>query len=396
MALNAWQLLTRVLPGQPFGDGADGAYSSATIPTMTRDSCSGTATSTTLTTSGSTFANGDILKVIQMRGTGVGQWEIVKVSSGGGSTSLTLSTALQYTYTDSGASQAQAIKIPRYTSVTVQSGTWDVPSWNQNTGGGLVFACNGTSTVTGNIVANGNSASGGTPGQGDGFYGGQETHTGDNTDGNQGEGSGGAGTTSNAANGNGGGGGGKDATFAASGSGGGGNGTAGTAGGTTSTPGSGGATAGHAELTTMVMGGGGGGGAGSNTGSAAGSGGAGGGIISIFSKDITLSGSLTSNGGNGANAVSISNGGGGGGAGGSILICGYTVALGTDKFSLVGGTGGAGSGGSANSGAGGKGRIAVYYGSSLSGSISASLYGTYTNAQDTSLIETSSSFFLMF
>ncbi len=135
MALNDWQKLTRVLPGKPFGDGSDGAYSSATIPTMTYESCSGTSGSTSLTTAGTSLANGDIILIHQSRGTGVGQWEINKVASGGGTTSITLSQPLQYTYTDSGSSQAQAVVIPQYTNVTVQSGTWTLSDWAGNTGG---------------------------------------------------------------------------------------------------------------------------------------------------------------------------------------------------------------------------------------------------------------------
>src|SRR3990167_921371 len=153
--LNAWQRIDRVVSGKPFGDGSDGALSSATIPTMLVDSCSGSATSTTLTTAGSTFANNDILLIWQVRGTGVGQWEVNKVASGGGTGTLTLSQALNYTYTDSGDSQAQAVKISQYTNVTVQTGTWTLEDWAGNTGGVLVFAANGTLTVTGTISANG-------------------------------------------------------------------------------------------------------------------------------------------------------------------------------------------------------------------------------------------------
>lgn len=82
-ALNAWQRIDRVVSGKPFGNGSDGALSSATIPTMSAKSCSGTATSTTLTadTDASPFSVGDILLLHQTRGTGAGQWEINKVDS---------------------------------------------------------------------------------------------------------------------------------------------------------------------------------------------------------------------------------------------------------------------------------------------------------------------------
>lgn len=252
--LNDWQKLDRVLNGQPFGNGVDGAYSSATIPTLTKDSCSGTATSTTLTTTGSTFANGDVLLIHQTRGTNCGVWEINRVSSGGGTTSLTLQIALNYTYTDSGASQAQAVKVPQYTDCTVQSGTWTVPTWDGNVGGVAPFAIKGTLTVTGTISAMGNNASGRTPGSGTGYSGGIGGG-GSSDPGTQGEGEVGAGAQSTAANGEGGGGGASPAGWGGAGG-----------AGSTNAAGNGGTTGGTgfqtvSDLTThFVFGGGAGGG----------------------------------------------------------------------------------------------------------------------------------------
>lgn len=82
--LNNWQKISRVLPGQPFGDGKDGAYSSATIPDLLRRACTGTAASTTLTASTtSPFSVGDIVLIHQTRGgANVGKWEINRVKIG--------------------------------------------------------------------------------------------------------------------------------------------------------------------------------------------------------------------------------------------------------------------------------------------------------------------------
>jgi large repetitive protein len=380
--LGAYQKISRVLPGQPFGNGADGAYSSATIPTLTKDSCSGTAASTTLTTSGSTFANGDVLLIHQSRGTGVGQWEINRVSSGGGSTSLTLQVALQYTYTDSGASQAQAIKIPQYTDVTVQTGTWTVPSWDQNTGGILVFAAKGTTTVTGTISASGK-----------GFVGG--AHNSDGSNAYCGEGTAGATAVQTARNGSGGGGGGLHTvgTYGASG-GGGGNGAAGSNGvvngrAPSSTYGVGGLESGAADLTSMTFGGAGGGAPDSDTG-AGGNGGTGGGNIFIFTKAISISGTIVNAGLNGGDGARYS-GAAGGGAGGSVLIACASGTLGSTKITASAGAGGNGYEElDADGGDGAVGRIAVHHSGTITGSSTPSL----TDVTDTSLVETQGGAFL--
>lgn len=373
------QKLNWIAPNLPFGSGIDGAYSSATIPTLTKDSCSGTAGTSTLTTSGSTFANNDVLLVHQTRGTSVGVWEITKVLSGGGTATLTLLRKLVNTYTDSGASQAQAIKIPQYTDVTVQSGTWTIPAWGGNTGGILTFAFKGTLTITGTATGNGGDGSTGSGGvaggTGGGFYGGA-SHGSPGVDGpgGQGEGTAGAGGSQiNSANGNGGGGGGTAGTGASGGAGGG-NGVA----GTNSTNGIGGTVGGAADLTTIVFGGG-GGGAGKQTTYAPGSGGSGAAIVMIFGKTVaTITGAINLIGGNGGASNEI---GGGGGAGGSCLIVCNTATLGTNKVTATGGSGGSGGGNYA----GGTGRVAVHH----SGTVTGTTNPTFTDVTDTSLVENS-------
>jgi hypothetical protein len=391
MALNAWQKITRVLPGKPFGDGKDGDYSSSSIPTMTRQSCSGSANSTTLSLGAAGFANGDVILIHQTRGTGAGQWEINQVSSGGGTTSLTLKVALKYTYTDSGASQAQVVKIPRYKNVTVQSGTWTVPVWNNDVGGILVFAANGLITPTGTISANGSNGGVGTSGGGATGIG----HSGGNLLSNSsssiqaqtGEGTTGDHLNQTSANGTGGGGGYTPDNYRAGG--GGGNGTAGSSGGPggggAGTHGAGGQTGGNAGLTNMIFGGGGGGAARKNTDRNSGGGASGAGIIVMFGKTISTINKINAVGGiGGSPGTGYSMPGGGSGAGGSVLICSETVNVGVDKIDVRGGVA---STADAPGGKGGKGRIAVYYGKSLSGSVSSTYYGTLTTEEDTDLVE---------
>jgi hypothetical protein len=381
--LNSWQKITRVLPGMTFGDGADGDYNSSTIPTMTYQSCSGSSGSTTLTLGSSGFSNGDLLLIHQTRGTGAGQWEINKISSGGGTTSLTLQTALQYTYTDSGASQAQAVKIPRYNNVTVPSGaTWTTSGWDGNIGGIFVLAAKETVTVSGTITANGV-----------GFKGGPVATAG--TIGVQGESYTGIGTNSNNANASGGGGGHDYVGNGYDGYGGGGAGHKNT--GVTGevgypanfSAGMGGGTVGIPDLTICFFGSGGGSGGNENNSTSGwiygGKGGNGGGIIFIFSKTFNISGTVSLNGTNGYNGTGSSDGncgGGGGGSGGSALIVCQIATLGSNFLTALGGAGGDGPGAAGSGGAGSVGRIHLSYYSSYTGTTNPTL----DVSQDTTLI----------
>ncbi len=368
-ALNPWQRIDRVLGGRPYGDGADGAYSSATIPTAVVDSCSITAGSTTLTTAASTFADGDVILLHQTRGTGVGQLEINRVVSGGGTATLTLQVASNYTFTDSGASQAQVYKVYRYTNVTVQAGTWTIPGWDGNKNGALVFAAMNL-TVTGAV--NGAAA---------GFAAGASVFP--SVSGNQGEGEVGLGTTSTAANGVGGGGGNYASDNQRKGGGGGGHANTGTTGGVLGTGGAGvgGGTGGSADLTSVIFGGAGGSGSGETGTSGGTQGGRSGGIFFIFCKQITVTGSMTVDGE--AGTSNTDSGAGGGGAGGSGLIVCNTATLGTNLITALGGSGGDGSAG-ADGGAASEGRIAIHH----SGTITGSTNPTFTDVTDSTLVET--------
>ena len=187
--LNDFQKITRVRPTKPFGNGQDGTQTSSGAWISPSQSCSGTAAATTLTIAAAgSFADDDLVLIHQTRGTGVGQWEINLITSGGGTTTLTLQSPLQYTYTDSGASQAQCVKVFEYESFN-PSGTFTTQDWDGNDEGIAAIAVSGTLTMDETFTA-----------ASKGFVGSLGGHNATN---NQGEGTGGAGSASDAANGNG-------------------------------------------------------------------------------------------------------------------------------------------------------------------------------------------------
>lgn len=393
MALNSWQKIDRVITGKPFGDGVDGAYSSATIPAVNSKSCSGTAGATTLTAStSSAYSVGDVILIHQSRGTGVGQWEINRIASVG-SGSYGLQEPLKYKYTDSGDSQAQVIKVPRYTNVTIPSGTWNTTAWDGNIGGLFSLMANGTLTVSSTLSAIGSAATTTTPGSGKGFRGGAASFGPDDSygDARQGEGTPGVGVASRNANGNGGGAAYKAYNDLASGGGGGGHASAGSSGvdasgggGGNSLNGLGGSAVGTSDLTSLFFGGGGGG---ANAYGPGGAGGGGGAIVVLFAKEIAeITGSINASGGAGGNGSGANGSGGGGGAGGSILIACERATLGTTKVTATGGAGGLKTGGTnGNGGAGSVGRIAVHH----SGTVTGTTSPTFSDITDTSLVESS-------
>lgn len=333
-----------------YGDGSGGVGS---IDTSTfspvRESCSGTATNTALTIgSASTFANGDLIFIHQSRGTNSGVWELNKIASGGGTTSLTLAYPLCNTYTDSGDSQAQLHKLIQYSALTINTGQLLTSSdWDQNVDGMAFYLCNGLTTVTGNITGKGRGFRGGAPENTPTFFG-------------EGD-AGAADTRSTANNGSGGGGVNSNSGDAAAG---GGNGTAG-ANGPGDQGGTGGTVSGNADLTIMNFGGGGGG----SNGTSSGPGGNGGAVILIISKRITVTGGIDNGGNNGGGALAEA--GAGGGAGGSILLKGQIITLGSGLVTANGGSGSSGS--NATGGNGGAGRIHADYGISISGTTSPTL-----------------------
>lgn len=335
-----------------FGSGADG--SSYVVPA--NEGCSGTSESTSLTLAAAgSFSNGDLVLIHQSRGTGAGNWELNKIISGAGTTSITLAHSLQNTYTDSGNSQAQIIELKEYENLT--TGNITAANWNGSKGGVIAFLDKGSCSINGTLSLTGAS--------GNGYVKGTQV----NSTGRRGEGTSGPGQdASTAANGNGGGGGGVSNTLGTNkygGGGGGGNANAGTNGqtntheGASATGGSGGTSAGTAQLTTAVFGGGGGS-------SKDRSGGNGGGIAFIFCSDITITGTISLNGQAGESRASGDlEGAGGGGAGGSCLFKCITASLGTIRVTSAGGSGGTAP--KANGGAGSEGRIHLDYSGSFTG-----------------------------
>jgi len=339
-----------------FGNGADGdlTISSDTTEAPIDSSCSGTAGETSLSATNASFAAGQLILIHQTRGTGAGSWELNRILSYTAGT-ITTSYPLINTYTDSGASQAQVRVMKQYNNVTIDSGkTYTGKAWDGNVGGILAFFAKGTTTVTGNISTSGKGFLGATLFNGSSGA----NYTGEGTAGASVNGQSGA-------NGNGGGGGDNEVSGQPQrgGGGGGGNGTA----GTTGTPasggvgGTGGAAAGVAALTTAVFGGGGGDVQKTFDGGSSDVGGNGGGMIFIFGKNITITGTISTSGLNGASG-SI---GGGGGAGGSVLLKTQIGTFGTNLITVSAGVGG--NGNVASGGAGSVGRIHLDYKTSYTG-----------------------------
>lgn len=367
------------------GNGSDGAlvvtsisYTDITRLTVNSTSNSGQTTLSTASTSGVGFSAGQTVLVIQMQGTGAGQYE-EKVISVVNSNSLTFTTNLQFTYTSGTNDKAQVIKVPQYTTVTINNGaTLTAHSWDGYTGGVIYFKANRKVSIasTGKIDASGLGFTGGTGAAGgiggsggNGGLGGTSTHT---TGYNGGAAStGGLGGTLGNAGGSGGGAGyqgqyglhgniavgsgagnesaasnsgtinnwtlnyGTNLFFGGAGQGGrGGQGSSGGAGG-------GGGGRGNSN------GGNGTSGTSGNTGSTGGDGGNGGGIIMIITDTLTGTGSIIANGNNGNNGATGATGGNGGNGG--------TRGTGGTASGGGGGTGGAGGCGSGggNGGAGG-------------------------------------------
>lgn len=381
-----------------FGNGSDGAKTVSSNETYdgANAGCSGTSGSTSLTLdAASTFANEDLVLIHQTRGTNAGNWELNKIASGGGTTSITLAHTLQNTYADSGADQAQIVELKQYSSVTVDNGfTWSATTWDGSKGGIIAFLCNGTVSIAGTISASekGFIPSNGTAGQSGG----------NSANSNQAEGSSSAGASSSSANGSGAGGVHGTSGDAGSGGSGGGHANSGTAGQLTGDhTTTGGSSVGTASLTNLQFGGAGSGAKGEssanspNTGNG-GNGGRSGGIVAIFAITITVTGSVVTNGQNGFSPTQAGfeegGGGGGGGAGGAVLFKGTAITIGTNLVTVAAGSGANGSGSlNLDGGAGSVGRIHADYSSSFSGTTSPAIDTTL----DSTIISVSGYAFFM-
>jgi hypothetical protein len=356
------------------GSGGDGALtiSADTTQAPTDSAAAGTIATKALTATNASFAVGQKVLIIQMRGTNAGTKQINEIDAYTAGT-ITLVDALNANYNSTGDNKAQVIVLPQYTNVTVNSGkTWSAKAWNGTVGGVLAFLATGTVSIAGAVNLSGK-----------GFSQMAAATDGAGLTGYQGEGIAGASDTkSSAPNGNGGGGGEGYAVGSSAGGGGGGNGTTGTNGNNGSggkVGGTGGNIASTSDLTTICMGGE--GGEGGQRLFHGGGGGDGGAIGYIMCNTFTLTGSINLNGAVGGDSGNNDSAGGGGGAGGSLLIQGDVITLGTGLITASGGAGGAGYGGGANGGAGGSGVIHIDYITSYTGTTTP----TFSYIQDPSL-----------
>lgn len=354
--LNDWQRIDRVILGKPYGTGSSGNATISSDPN-TRATATGSSGGKSVTAGSSSFANGDVVLLIQYRSSTtsyIGQWEINRVASGGGTTSLTMQENLHYTYNTG----AQIVKIPMYDQLTINSYT--IPAWNGSTGGVSVY-CGKTSITNAQTMT----------GTGKGFRGGAAKTDGSTTTGGEG-GAGYNNRTYGAAG----------AVSSNPGAGGayGGNGTDG--GSTTNTYG---LAYGSADLTKMTSGGSGGGASGSGV---EGAGGASGHILFFITKSFTNSSTISANGATGQG--SVSDRGGGGGSGGAILLVCNTATLGT--MTASGGAAGSGVDANAYGGVGGTGRISIHHMSTVSGSSTP----TYNDTTETDFIETDAGLLMNF
>jgi len=322
------------------------------------------------------FGTGDLVLVLQTTGVvpvpasgttarlditndPVGRWELARVHAVSGSEkTLTVTAPLIYSYA---GSVTQVVRVPEYTSVTINSGAGlSASSWDGNMGGIIAFLATGTLKNDGQINANGAGFRGGAASGDTG------TNTGctglDEASGRgaqKGEGIANTrfGTSAtgrgNVANAGGGG------VCFKSGGAGGGNGGAGGKGGRThdsldgarDVGGMPGVGLSYSVFDHLLFGGGGGSGHGNSGGT--GTGGRGGGIIFIRGNVMEGAGTITANGLAGA-ASSAGDAGGGGGAGGTA----YVRMVGTASCTHIrarGGSGGGSNGGTAYVGTGGGG-----------------------------------------
>lgn len=351
-----------------YGDGRDGSVGSASGIINTYSPASGSSGNPVVTTALSVSV-GDLVMLHQSRGSGVGNWELVRVLSVG-SGEFTAHKNLDNSY----SGKAQAVLVRQYTGGNM--GSLAAQDWDGNVGGILAAVINQPLVITGTPTI-----------QGKGFVGSSlSTSPGDKI-GEQGEGySAAGGTESQSANADGGGGGGK--TNGAGGGGGGGHSGSG-ANGSGATVGTGGGSGtDNAALTNAQFGGAGGqGGQHTGVGMRGGGGGDGSGFGFICAPNITVTGGANGNGSNGGNATTVGGGdstqgagGGGAGAGGVWLFKGEILDLGSGLVTALGGTGGSGGiqTNQTNSpgGNGQNGGIHADYGISIAGTTSPSLDST--------------------
>ena len=177
-AMSAWAQRGKDGAGNIAGAGSQvNAYT-----TLTANASSGATTITVAsnalgTNFSSNLAAGDLIMIYQTRGAtlnGVlngnignpnsvawgavnsldeaGNWEYAQVEAVTGGTGITLTCALQNSYTS--ADDVQVIRVPRYTDLTI-TGSITAPAWNGSTGGIVAVEVEGTLTNNGSIDVTG-------------------------------------------------------------------------------------------------------------------------------------------------------------------------------------------------------------------------------------------------
>jgi RHS repeat-associated protein len=329
------------------------------------------------------FSIGDEVLVVQMTGTNAGIYEYKYIQSIQ-SNNLIFKSNLTNTYTVSGNSKAQVIKVYHYKNVNI-AGEVTSHIWDGFTGGIIVFKVAEQLTIqsTGKINATNLGFEGGWGGEqlsggviDTGSTGG--SYTADlPQNGPSGGTCGGCVSPEGPVNGGGGiGGRGSRGNDAASGGGGGSYGSVGNNGSVVSVHpnqqgGITGQTYGDVQVSKLLLGSGGGGGGKGNDGFGN-KGGNGGGAVLINSGSIVLNGKVEANGGDALNNGIGNAGGGGGGSGGSILIKSRSVNAQSNSATVSGGIASYGQThlNGSRGGDGGKGRIRVEYCNTISGTVS--------------------------
>lgn len=123
------------------------------------------------------LSSGDLILIIQMQGASIstsnnssygsisnynscGRYEFARVSAVPNGTSITVANALKNAYTSSG--RVQIIRVPRYSSLTINNGaSITCPDWNGTTGGVIAVESASTVVINGSINADGKGFRGG-------------------------------------------------------------------------------------------------------------------------------------------------------------------------------------------------------------------------------------------
>ncbi len=181
------------------GDGSDGALTVASADTVINtytyitDATSSAGASAINVNSAAGFSTGDEILIIQTQhSSNYGAYEFKNVSSiNGNQINLSKNLANSYysgTYNAASSSVTQVVRVPQYTTVTVNNGaSITAPAWDGYTGGVVVFRAQGQVNVVGSINLNSKGYRGGVSAtRGPEGYNGNDSRNGGGTGGNGG------------------------------------------------------------------------------------------------------------------------------------------------------------------------------------------------------------------